>query len=346
MQYGAIPESLIERWALAAGLVPIPMLDLMFGVLKSRFLMAGVKLGIFDALAREPQTIESLASGLELDAPSLELLLRSLAFAGYLELDGARYGLSDLSRRSMVTGGVKELTGFAMWNYVQWHYLEHLEALIQTGRGVDFHTTLEDPEAWGYYQKAMLEAARFNAPVLARHIPVRRAATKLLDLAGSHGLMGAAICRKHPPMRSLVIDLPAAISHAEALAHREGISDIVEHRSGDITTMTLGEDSDVVLLSNILHHFLPDQIVALLGRAQHALRGDGTIAIWELERPRRDATPSGGDGVALFFRLTSTASAYSGDEYAGWLAQAGFDRIKIIRPRLSPGSVVVHARKR
>jgi hypothetical protein len=56
MQYGAIPESLVERLALAAGLVPVPMMDTMFGMLKSRFVMAAVKLGIFDALAGAPQT--------------------------------------------------------------------------------------------------------------------------------------------------------------------------------------------------------------------------------------------------------------------------------------------------
>ncbi|MBA3271665.1 MAG: hypothetical protein H0T71_14270 [Acidobacteria bacterium] len=345
MQYGAIPESLVERLALTAGLVPIPMMDAMFGMLKSRFVMAGVKLGIFEALASEPGTAESLAAALELDGPSLELLLRSLVFAGYLELDGGHYRLSAMSRKSMVSGAPRELTGFVMWNYTQWQYTEHLELLLQTGRGVDFHSTLQDAEAWGYYQKGMLEGARFNAPVLAKHVPVRKGATTLLDLAGSHGLMGAAICRKHPPMRSTVIELPAAVTHARTLAEREGINDIVDHRSGDVMTEALGSGADVVLLSNILHHFLPDQIGSLLERVHQSLNADGTVAIWELERPNRDSKPSGGDGIALFFRITSTASTYSGDEYAGWLTQAGFSRVKIVRPRLSPGSVIVHARR-
>ena len=80
----------------------------------------------------------------------------------------------------------------------------------------------------------MLETARFDAPVLARHVPVREGATRLLDLGGSHGLMGATLCRKHPPMRSTVLDLAAAIEHARALAAREGIADVVEHRAGDL----------------------------------------------------------------------------------------------------------------
>jgi hypothetical protein len=345
MQYGAIPTSFADRVAMAAGLVPIPVLDTLFGMMKARCIMAGVKLGLFEALAQEGQTPANLAATLRLDRECLELLLRSLVFCGYLDVTGERYSLSALGRRTMVDGAPKDLTGFVLWNYTQWDFAGHLETLIQTGRGIEFHRTLKDDAAWGHYQKAMLETARFDAPVLAKHVPVRRGATRLLDLAGSHGLMGAAICRKHPPMRSTVIDLPAAIDHARALARAEGIDDLVEHRAGDLTTEDLGEGWDVALLSNILHHFQPEHMQTILARVHRSLADDGTVAIWELERPNRDKPPAAGDGVALFFRLTSTAGAYSGGQYQAWLEAAGFSRIKIVRPRLSPNAVIVHARK-
>ena len=67
MQYGAIPTSMAERIALAAGLVPVPMLDTLFGMLKARCIMAGVRLGIFEALAQEPRSAASLAAALRLD---------------------------------------------------------------------------------------------------------------------------------------------------------------------------------------------------------------------------------------------------------------------------------------
>jgi hypothetical protein len=344
MQYGAIPESIAERIALRAGLVPVPVLDTVFGMLKARFVMAGVRLGVFEALAKESHTPATLAAVLRLDRDSLELLLRCLVFAGYLETDGTRFSLSALGRASMVAGAPKDLTAYVMWNYMQWEYTGQLETLLRTGQGLDFHATLKDPEAWGHYQKGMLEMARFSATTFARHVPVRRGATKLLDLAGAHGLMGAAICRKHPPLRATVLDLPAAVEHARGLAKAEGIADLVEHRTGDLMTSDLGTDWDVVLLSNILHHFKPDDIRSICRRVRDAVGGNGTVAVWELERPRSGSKPTGGDGVALFFRLTSTAGAYSGEEYAAWLEEAGFKHAKIVRPRLSPGNVVVTAR--
>jgi len=345
MQYGAIPTSLAERIALRAGVVPIPILDTMFAMLKARVIMAGVRLGVFEALASESHSAASLAAALRLDQSCLELLLRSLVFCNYLELDGQRYALSALGRDTMISGAAKELSGFVQWNYTQWEFVGHLEELVRTGRGLEFHSTLTDTERWRHYQTAMLETARFDAPILAKRVPVRRGATRLLDLAGSHGLMGAAICRKHPPMRSTVIDLPAAIAHARPLGEREGLTDIVEHREGDLLNDELGTDWDVVVLSNILHHFSPRDVQRIITRAFGALNAEGTVAVWELERPAPDKAPSEGDGIALFFRLTSTAAAYSGDEYARWLVDAGFSSVKVVRPVLRPGNVLVHARR-
>lgn len=344
MQYGAIPTSLAERIALMAGVVPVPVLDTLFGMLKARVIMAGVRLGVFEALATEAQSTASLAATLDLDEPCLELLLRTLAFCGYVEASEHKYSLSPLGRDTMVSNAPKGLTGFVEWNYTQWEFAGHLEQLMRTGRGLDFHHTLTDPAAWRHYQTAMLETARFDAPVLAKRVPVRQGATRLLDLAGGHGLLGAAVCRRHPPMRSTVVDLSAAIEHGPTLALREGFSDIVEHRVGNLLSDDFGTGWDVVLLSNILHHFAAAEVQQILARAFAAAASGGTVAIWELERPGPGQKPGAGDGIALFFRLTSTAGAYSGDEYAAWLRAAGFERVKIVRPALRPGNVLVHAR--
>ena len=345
MQYGVIPTSFAERLALLMGAVPLPLIDLSFGVLKARMIMAGVRLGVFQALAEGPQVHERLAATLGLDAACLDLLLRCLVHSKYLELRGKHYALSALARDTMIAGAKRELTGFAEWHYTHWEFIGHLEELIRTGEGVDFHATMTDPDAWGHYQKAMLEMARFDAPILAKHVPVRKGAARLLDLAGSHGLMGASIARKHPPMRSTVIDLPLAIEHARRLAQQEGHRNLVDHRPGDLLKDDLGIGWDVVLLSNILHHFTPELVRRIFARAYDALGAGGTVAVWELERPSRAKRPSEGDGVALFFRLTSSASAYSGDEYAQWMTDAGFTHTKIVRPRLRPGTVLVHARR-
>lgn len=346
VNYGVIPTGLSERLALAFGKVPIPLLDSLYGILKARTLMAGVRLGVFEALSAGPGKSNELASRLKLDERFLDLLLRNLVLAGYLAQKNGGYELSKLGRRTMVCNGEMEMFGYVLWNYEQWEMVAGLDEAVRRGRGLDFHTTLKDPEAWRHYQRGMLELARLEAAVVARKVPVPRGARSLLDVAGSHGLFGAAICRKHPPLRSTVLELPEAIAEARTLAKSEGIDDIVEHRAGCLLDGDWGAGHDVILLFNILHHFLPEQIAVILRHARSALGRNGTVAIWELERPLPGSKVSVGDGAALYFALTSTGGAYHADEYRGWLQAAGFKSIRVARGKLTPGKILVTAMTR
>jgi hypothetical protein len=230
------------------------------------------------------------------------------------------------------------------FNYAQWEFIEHLEELVRTGCGRDFHATMTEPGRWRDYQLGMQELARIESPIVAAHVPVPRGAVSLLDLAGAHGLFGAAVCRKHPPLRCTVLELPQAAVHARLLAAEEGLSDVVTHREGDVLASPFGRP-DVVLMFNILDHFSPDRVKSIIRRTYDALRPDDSVAIWEIEASRTTSCATGADGATLFFRLTSSAGAYNGDDYAGWLREAEFRRIRLNRPLALPGKVLVTARR-
>jgi len=194
---------------------------------------------------------------------------------------------------------------------------------------------------WNWYQDAMLDLSRVAAPILASLVPVRPGARQLLDIGGSHGLLGATICRKHPPMRSIVFDLPVAIEQARATARRAGVDDVVEHRAGNVLEDPLPADVDVVLLANIIHHFTRDDAIRVLQKVRNAMRRGGTIAVWDFDRPA-SAAPSelAADAAALYFRLTSTSQVVTGDEYAAWLRESGFNGVSLKRSLLAPVQVL------
>jgi 2-polyprenyl-3-methyl-5-hydroxy-6-metoxy-1,4-benzoquinol methylase len=341
MKYGVVPTNPLEVLALLFGKVPITILDSLYAILKARTLMAGVRLGVFEALKDEPGTAATLSRRLMLDEECLDLLLRTLAFSGYLERDGMSYKLSRLGRENLVSESPAGTSSYLLWNYTQWDMVARLEDLLRTGTGIDFHQTLLDAAAWESYQRAMFEIARKDATYLAARLPVPRGARSLLDIGGGHGLLGAAICRKHPPMKATVLDLPQAVQHARKLAREEGFADLVEYRECDLLSSAWGEGHDVVLLANILHHFQPAENEAILRKAASALRQSGTVAIWDIERSREEDRVSIGDPAALFFRLTSNASVYRADQYVSWAADAGFRRVKTIRSVRFPGFVLV-----
>lgn len=326
----------------------MPLVDSLFPLVKARSLMAGVRLGVFEALGEGPLDAVTLAERLRLDGESLELLLRVLAASEYLTARKGRFGLTAMARKTLLPGAAMDSRGYVEFNYTQWEFLERLEDLLRSGRGLDFHRTMRDARAWESYQRGMLELAGLHAPLLAKKIPVPQGARILLDIAGSHGLLGAAVCRRHPPLKSIVVDLPEALESARGLAKEAGISGLVEHREGDILAGNFGgaTSCDVALLANILHHFTPERNQAILNRVHGLLTARGTVAIWEIERPGEGKPPEfGRDASALYFRLTSTSRCFSIRDYREWLETAGFADIRIVRSLTAPLHVLIHARK-
>jgi hypothetical protein len=304
-------------------------LDTFLPLVQARAIIAALRLGVFESLRDEPRSCEELARSLNLDAEALELVLRVLVGSGYVAAQADGYALTDLARETLLKDASSRVVDFVGLHEIAWHWLARTNDVIRDGSGIDMHRELGDPASWATYQRAMLEIARQMAPIVAQLVPVKEGGQKLLDIAGSHGLFGGLICREHPPMRSVVLDLPEAVAHSRRLAHEEGLDDVVAHREGDALADDLGDAQDVVFLGNILHHFSAEQIEGLLGRIRSALSPGGTVAIWEIRRPESGDPPDiMGDGFALFFRVTSTARCYSTSEYLGWLAAAGFDEIQ------------------
>jgi hypothetical protein len=277
----------------------------------------------------------------------LELLLRVLASSSYVRQRGPRYRLTPLARKTLLHASPSSLSGYVEFNYAQWGFIEGLEAALRSGSGVDFHVHLPaGSEDWSAYQRAMLELARPVAKLLARSVPVPRAARHLLDLGGAHGLLGAAICRAHPPLTSTVIELGPALPEARRLAAAENLGELVAHREGDLATCDLGSEVDVALLSNILHHFASEPRQALLARTFAALRPGGTIAIWETEARTSGAAPElARDAICLYFRVTSSAPALPAKELQAALERVGFRSVELLRPVQCPGRILMHARK-
>jgi predicted O-methyltransferase YrrM len=344
MKYQLVPDNPMEEKALKSSPVAKPLFDPFLPPIQARSIMAGVRLGIFKAIGQRTRPAEEIARELSLDSECLQLLLRVLTCAGYVNQQGDQYRLTELTRMTLLPDSPVQLSGWVEYNYVHWNVIDKLEQVLKTGKGIGLHQSIGDPANWAIQQKAMLETARPAAPMVASLVPVKDNAKKMLDIGGSHGLYGAMICRNHPPMRSEVLELPEAVEHARKLGQLEKIDDVVSHRAGDALKDDLGRDYDAVFLGSITHHFTPDQNQKLLQRIKKALTRGGTVAIWDFKRPDQDAEPDlVGDGMALFFRITSAAQCYTLDDYIEWIKSAGFVDIKVQPTPFAPANILLTA---
>jgi SAM-dependent methyltransferase len=202
-------------------------------------------------------------------------------------------------------------------------------------------------EEWGIYQRGMRSGIEMPAHWVARHLPVPQAATAMLDIGGAHGYFSVALCRRHPRLRSTVLDLPQAIRHAAPLLAREGMGDRVIHRAGDALADDLGMDAyDVVFLAAVAHHFDEAANRELMRRIARALRPGGVVAVWEpLRQDRAERVRQVGGLLDLFFGVFSRSGTWSSEEIAGWQRGAGLVPRRPIRMWMGPDLALHVARK-
>lgn len=333
MKIGAIPENPVEWLALGLGMVPRPLVETLPTLLLARSLLAAARFGLPQALAEGALEAQEVAARCRTHPRATRILLDTLAGLGYVRLEAGRYALTADGRKWLLP-----LHDSLLYRYLEWDWIARLDDFVRTGETVDMHGGMT-PEQWGLYQRGMADIFRFGAPELARRIPVPKEARDLLDVGGSHGLLSAALCRRHPGLRAVVLDLPEAVEHAAPILAGEGMGDRVIHRPGNALTDDLGAAAwDVVLLSNLAHHFDEATNRELVRRIARSLRPGGVFAIVEIIR--RESPKEGGQLGALFdlyFALTSESGTWSFEEMAAWQREAGLRPRKPVRLRRSPG---------
>lgn len=344
MQFSMRPEGLLERLALWFNLGPIPVAQAFWGMMGSRTAMAGVKLGIFELLAKESLPPDAIAARLSLDASGTARLLESLEALLLVRSsrEGA-YALHPRARPWLDPRSEQYMGGFLAFNDTQWDWWTHLEDVVRSGKAYDIHQFPPDDPRWGQYIEAMFELARLAAPEVARAIRLRKGARSVLDLAGAHGWFAAELCRRHPGLTATVMDLPGSARVGREIVARAGMSDRVRHVEGDLARDPLGGPHDAVLLFQIVHHLSEEQNLALLAKVRDALQPGGTVAILEYVMPEGGKVSGGAALLGLHYYLTSNAATYSEKQLREWLARTGFTQVKVQPVRRMPLQTLVQA---
>jgi len=336
----------VERAALAAGLGPFPLALAFHGMAAARAVMAGEELGVYARLARGPASAAELAGGSS--PPGMEHLLEALVGLGLLRREGARYRLARRAARWLDPASPTSIGDFLRFNRAQWEWWTRLDEVV-AGRlpPFDLHRLPPEDPVWPLYARAMLALARIAAPEVARAVRLpRSAAASLLDVGGGHGLYAAEICARRRGLRATVVDLPGAVREGRALLRSLRPEAPVEFLEADLLAVegALPAEVDAIYCGQLVRHFTPAQVAALLARFHRALRAGGTVNVLETFSPGAESEP-GDPLVALHYHLVSGIARFSAGDAERWLREAGFRAVRRARIRRLPGATLLSAER-
>jgi len=342
MKIGSIPQSLLEWVGLKFELAPRALVDTHIAMLLARTVMAGVELKLFDALAARPLTADEAAAACGAAPAGMALLLDALCACGYLRFGDGRFALTRRARCWLLGTSPSPVSDKLLLQLIEWRWLEGLEGFVRSGQPLEFHDSMTTGERQ-LYHRGMRALAGIAGREVARRVPLRRGARRMLDLGGSHGHFAAEICRRNPALVAEVMDLPEAVEAAAPLLAAEGLGERLFHRAGDAATADLGADQyDLVLMSNLAHHLDAEQNTNLAARVARALKPGGAFVIQEAARADRPGEAGQIPALlGLYFAMQSRPGArtWTVREMAEWQRSAGLKVRPVKRLRTAPGWV-------
>jgi C-methyltransferase len=322
---------------MTAELTPAHIFDLLLAYKNTAVLTAAIDLGVFDAIAAGAVTSSQVAKARELDERGARILLNALSALDLLTWDDSVYGLAAGAEKFLVRGQPGFVGDMAkvMASTWEWTALASLPDAVRCG-GTVTEVNAETP-GYDYWQDFAAYASAVAAPTARLMADVlgswaqHRDRLDVLDLACGHGLYGYTLAQRQPQARIWSLDwpnvLPVALSHARQL----GVEDRVSTIGGDMFSAELGGPYDVVMITNVLHHFSEERATQLLQRAARVMADDGRIVL--VGFTTSDAPPAAEASAHLFSILmliwTHEGEVHSGRAYERMLADAGFSDVEL-----------------
>ncbi len=284
------------------------------GFWSSRVLLTANNLRIFDHLEKAG-TAEEIATMIHADTRGTEILLNALAALGLVKKTSDSFRNSARAKRFLVEGSPHYQGDILRHGDTLWRNWSLLDEVVRTGKPA---RAAHDHESFirGMHNNALLRAEKVIGKLDLKGVETA------LDLGGGPGTYSIELARRG--IAVTLFDLPETIPVSRDIANKSGINGI-SFMAGDFFADDIGEGYDLILISQVLHSFSPDDNRLVLGKCLKALRNNGRIAIYEFLIDKTLTAPM---HSALFSvnMLVNTGGgrAYSPREIMSWLSRTGF----------------------
>ncbi len=291
---------------------------------------------LLEAISGRRRRAEAVAGDLSLDVRAVYTVLSALSECGFVEEDGAGFGLPESYRRPLLDPEDPEYVGGLLLNRLDvmrgW---SRLPEVLRTGDPVENRTTSEfDGEA--AFIKALRYSVRDSAAPVSEAVLARLPeGGSILDVGGGPGTNAETFIRGGA--RVTVFDRPEVISLMEPVLTAAGIM----AEAGDMNESLPEGPFDAIYFGNTSHMYGPEENRELFTRMRESLAPGGLLVLREFVRGMSE-------GAARFavnmLVLTPGGGTYTTQEYESWLLKAGFETVEVERIR-GQGTHLIFARR-
>jgi ubiquinone/menaquinone biosynthesis C-methylase UbiE len=325
--------------------VPDALTTVLLGHNAFQFTRAGVELGLFDLLERNPGTPrERIGTELGLAERSLDILLLGVTSLRLVERTEEGYSNAK-SVSDLFTGGhwelVKAVIGFEA--YVTYpglvDFTESLRANSNVGLrrypgdgATVYHRLSQDPELLKVFYHFMGTWSAVAGKHLIKYGDFS-SSRRILDVGGGDATMAIAVASAHPEAEVTVLEIPKVVDLARKRVEEAGLSDRVKVVEGDIFAGDYPEGHDTVMFVHQLQIWPQDRIRVLLGHAHAVLPEGGRVMILNSMSEDNYDGPLMAALASPFFAAVAGEGGmlYSWEAYEKSLKEVGFDQVRRTR---------------
>jgi hypothetical protein len=311
------------------------LLQMIVGKWVSSMISTVAHFAIADHLESGPKTINELAALTKTNQRALYRLLRAAASFGiFIELEDGRFAQTPLSEplRSNATPCVRNL---AMMLRDEFHVnsWQELPWVVETGRPASFKLygkpmfdyLSEDPSRAVNFNNAMTDMSSDSAALASAYD--FSVFGHLVDMAGGHGMLLAAILEQTPKLRGTLFELPYIIEQAKKAPLLAPFAGRCEFAAGSFLESV--PPADAYIMKHIIHDWDDERSIRILSNCRKAIRPGGKLLIADQVLPPRNE-PGIGKLMDLEMMVLPGGLERTAEEWRELFTASGFKLERII----------------
>jgi SAM-dependent methyltransferase len=324
---------------LATELNPATIMQLASGFMAAKHLFAANELGLFEALADSPATLEALAARTGLTRRAARISADAMVALGLLEVEDGTYRNGKAAARFLSGPGPHDLRPFQrFWDKISYPTWTRLAEALASGPSREiFQLDDELQQVASAGIEAILAGPATALPEVFDFGPHQR----LLDVGGGTGSWSIAIAQRHQHLTGAVLELPTAVELARTRVAAAELGHRITVITGDAMAGELPAGYDVFLLANLIHYWSAEQNQELLQRVRRAAQPGSALLLADFwTNPAHTEPLQAALMAGEFAAHIRTGDVYSVEEARAWLDHTGW-RFTDHRPLAGPQNLVV-----